>query len=403
MSFWDDDFFSTKVNRRSRPRYRRIYRQERRGRQNIFWQVSAVAGAVMLLVFGISLMVYFFIRDPMEVNSAGGQVEKEEPVVRASDKVKPAVVSIINTKSAEGNHSQEGQVLGSGVIFERIKGRAKIITNQHVVDGAEQIDVVLSSGKRERASVLGEDKLTDLAVLEMNAQEIDAVAEFGDSDRLKAGETAIAIGNPLGLGFSQTITVGVISSPHRTIPVSLGDNGNIDWKLDVIQTDAAINQGNSGGALVNLQGKVIGINSLKISDTGVEGLGFAIPINQVKPVIDDLIRYGEIQRPHLGIFPQDLQSYASGTEVLKLPQTVKNGIIVMEVTGPSKAAGLRHRDVIVALDDRAVNSTVDLRKYLYDNKRIGDKVKVTFYRNGEQRNVVVSLYAYKEPDKEQDN
>ncbi|MEB3103203.1 S1C family serine protease [Ferviditalea candida] len=393
MSFWDDDFYSTKANRRSRSRGWRRYPRESWGKRNPLALAYAVSAAALLVMFGMALMIYFLIRAPMEVNTAGVQVDKEDQVIWASEKVKPAVVSIISTKPTNGDPPQEGQVLGSGVIFERDQGKAKLVTNQHVVDGAGQIDVVLPSGKKERASVIGEDKLTDLAILEMNGQDIGAVAEFGDSDGLKAGETAIAIGNPLGLEFSQTITVGVISSPHRVIPVSLGGNGNIDWRLDVIQTDAAINQGNSGGALVNLQGKVIGINSRKIADTGVEGLGFAIPINLAKPIIDELVRYGEIQRPHLGIYPQDLQSFSSGTEVLKLPKTVKTGIIVMEVTGPSKSAGLRHSDVIVALDDQTVNNTVDLRKYLYENKRVGDKGKVTFYRNGERRSVVVSLRA----------
>jgi serine protease Do len=222
--------------------------------------------------------------------------------------------------------------------------------------------------------------------LEIDDKYVTKVAEFGNSDSLKAGEPAIAIGNPLGLGRS--ITVGVISSPKRTIEVSS------NMATDVIQTDAAINPGNSGGALVNVAGQVIGINTLKISDQGVEGLGFAIPVNEARPVIESLVKDGKVQRPYLGLSLIDLSNLPVYVlEELRLPGSVREGVAVAEVVSgsPADQAGLRPRDVIVALDGQEISSSSELRKYLYTKKEIHQKVNVTYYRNGEKQTTSIVL------------
>jgi serine protease Do len=373
VSFFDDDFYSTKVRGK-----RRWYVKP--GIQGL-WQerawplmlISAVAGALLVL-----------LAVGLQPSSSGDQV------VEAADKIKLAVVSVISTVKDTENGSTAGIGLGSGVVFQRNGNKANIITNSHVVEGATQVDVVMSGGERKKAIVIGSDPLSDLAVLEVDGADVKNVAVFGNSDQLQAGETAIAVGNPLGLGNTPTITVGVVSSTSRTIPVSLSQSGAPDWEMNVIQTDAAINQGNSGGALVNLEGKVIGINSLKVADAGVEGMGFAIPINLAKPIIQALLTDHVVKRPFLGVTSQDLQSFR-GTDVLKLPSTVRRGIIVFEAVGPAKDAGLKGNDVIVALDDKPISSTLELRRYLYANKQIGDKVKVTYYRAGAKDSVTVKL------------
>ncbi|NEN80807.1 S1C family serine protease, partial [Paenibacillus elgii] len=242
---------------------------------------------------------------------------------------------------------------------------------------------------------VGRDQITDLAVLEIDGSGIKQIAEFGDSDALKPGETALAVGNPLGLGYAPTVTRGIISWPKRTIPVSLGKDGEFDWEMEVIQTDAAINQGNSGGALVNLDGKVVGINTLKVADMGVEGLGFAIPINQAKSIIETLIKDHKIKRPYIGVVTQDLQSYA-GIESLKLPSDVKKGVLVIEAVGPGKDAGLKTSDVIVELDGKPVDGTLALRKYIYGHKKIGEKLAVTYYRGAKKNTVQVTLAELKD-------
>jgi serine protease Do len=160
--------------------------------------------------------------------------------------------------------------------------------------------------------------------------------------------------------------------------------------MEVIQTDAAINQGNSGGALANLDGQVIGINSMKVLDMGVEGLGFAIPIDDAKPVLDQLVRYGKVKRPYLGVYTENVDEWTE-KELLGLPDSIDYGVVVLGAEGPAKDAGLSQHDVIVALDGTTVRNTYELRLYLYEQKRIGDKVRVTYYRDGKKRETTVTL------------
>lgn len=397
MSLFRDDFYSTKVSRWNRgggfgrrPWYRN-------GTAPSLLLAGAGGALLMLLLFWM-LAANGAIRlhggeplasaPPAPAPAAGG-TDSSERVVAAAAKVGPSVVSVVST--FQNKDKVSGMGIGSGVIFQKSGDKARIVTNNHVVEGGSSFEVILSNGDRRKASLVGNDRMTDLAVLETDASGIKSVAEFGDSDALKAGQTAIAIGNPLGLELSQSVTAGIISWPKRTIPVSLSQDGDADWELEVIQTDAAINQGNSGGALVNLDGQVIGINSLKYADTGVEGLGFAIPINQAKPILETLIRDHRVKRPYIGITPADLQSFTSGLEILKLPESVKKGVIVLETTGPAKEAGLKMNDVIVELDSKEIGSTIALRKYLYYDKKIGDKIVVTYYRGGKKASVTLTL------------
>ncbi len=318
-------------------------------------------------------------------------VDVNSEIVQAAEKVKPAVVNVVNIQEQTNIFTRQTKKqdvgIGSGIVFDKKNGKAYIVTNNHVIQGATDVEVALADGKRVKAEILGSDALTDLAVISIDEKYAKAVAHLGDSTNLKPGEPAIAIGNPLGLEFSQTVTVGVISSNNRTIKNSL----NMD--TEVIQTDAAINLGNSGGPLVNINGDVIGINSAKIAASGVEGLGFAIPISNAKPVIDELIKYHRVKRPYMGIEPLDLSqvSLRDRTLVLKLPTSVNDGVVILSVGGPAELAGLKRADVIVKLDDNPIKTSADLRNYLYKNKKIGDKMKVTYYRDGKLLNTTLTL------------
>lgn len=397
MSLFDDDFYSTKTSK-NRPWREKGWQRSRRfaGKKLNMAVVSGLGGALLMLLFvGLAGAIKddrpSGVAPVAAVTSVSGDAQQmnSDSVVRAADRIKPAVVSVVSTRQSEkGEPNALG--IGSGVIFQKSGDKLRIVTNNHVVDGSTEFEIVQFQGERRKATLIGKDTITDLAVLEMDASGMKTVAEFGDSDKLQAGETAIAVGNPLGLGFSPTVTKGIISSPLRTIPVSLGQQGDFDWEMEVIQTDAAINQGNSGGPLVNLEGKVIGINSLKIADMGVEGLGFAIPINDVLPILESLIKDHKVKRPLMGVSTQELQSF-SGTDVLNLPNDVKTGIIVFEVSGPAKDAGLKTQDVITELDGRKIGSTLELRKYLYNERKIGDKVEVVFYRDGKKMTATVTL------------
>jgi serine protease Do len=276
------------------------------------------------------------------------------------------------------------------VVVRKLGDVVQIVTNYHVIQGANDIEVMLINGERIKAKLLAEDPMSDLALIEVQSKLITQVAKYGDSDRLRVGETAIAIGNPLGLGNTPTITTGVISSLKRTVPVSLQNNEEYDWELDVIQTDAAVNEGNSGGALLNMRGELVGIISMKMLDVGVEGLAFAIPINQARPLIEQMMEHKKVKRPFIGIAMQDLQQFV-GTENLNLPEGINHGVIVLEADGPAKKAGLREEDVIVRLDSQEIHDSIDLRKYLYAEKEIGDRLTITFYRDGKKQTVSLRL------------
>ncbi|WP_213421908.1 S1C family serine protease [Bhargavaea massiliensis] len=326
-------------------------------------------------------------------------LELQEGIVGAVDEASAAVVGVTNLQTA-GNYwtGAEETVpagVGSGVIYKQEEGRAYVVTNNHVVEDASQIEITLEDGTKVPGKLLGTDIWTDLAVVEMDDADVQDVIEFGDSDELKRGQTAIAIGNPLGLGFSGSVTVGVISGKERSIPVDLNGDQSIDWNAEVLQTDAAINPGNSGGALVDLNGRLIGINSMKIAEASVEGIGLAIPINSAVPIIEDLEQHGEVRRPQMGVTLFDLMDIPAvyQQQELNLPKDITEGVVVDQVMQGSAAqeAGLRQYDVITAMDGEPIADLIDLRKYLYNEVKEGDAVKLKVYRSGEAMDIEINL------------
>jgi serine protease Do len=322
-------------------------------------------------------------------------------VTGAVEKVSEAVVGITNIQETSGmgwfsQQSQEQAVgSGSGVIYKVENGKAYIVTNHHVVEGATQLEVTLADGSKVAADLVGSDVWTDLAVIVMDAENVNTVATFGDSDVLKVGEAVIAIGNPLGLDFYGSVTQGIVSGKDRSVPVDLDNDGTSDWTTEVLQTDAAINSGNSGGALVNLAGELVGINSMKIASSEVEGLGFSIPINTAIPVIEQLEKDGQVKRPTMGISLMDVTEvpayYQQST--LKLPNEVTNGVVVTNVASGSAAekAGLKVYDVIVEMDGEKIEDAIALRKHLYNEKQLGDELNVKVYREGKIQEVTLTL------------
>ncbi|KIL53160.1 S1C family serine protease [Jeotgalibacillus campisalis] len=322
-------------------------------------------------------------------------------VTEAVDRAGDAVVGVTNIQSGGGGmfgqttEDSDEAGTGSGVIYKKEGDSAYIVTNYHVIEGAEQVEVTLADGTKLAAEVRGGDVWTDLAVLEVEGAQIETVAEFGDSAALKPGEPVIAIGNPLGLQFSGSVTTGVISGLERTIPVDVNQDGAPDWQAEVLQTDAAINPGNSGGALVNIQGQVIGINSMKIAQSSVEGIGLAIPIEMAVPVIEDLETIGEVKRPTMGVTLIDLANVPSvyQQDDLNLPEEVKTAVVIERVIPNSAAseAGLQDRDVIVEMDGEKITNTIELRQHLYTEKSVGDEMQVKVYRDGEMQEVTLTL------------
>lgn len=331
----------------------------------------------------------------------------------AYNDVKGAVVSVINLKrqsassgtdslynslfgdDSDSSSSKNGKLEtyseGSGVVYMKSNGKGYIVTNNHVISGSDAVQVLLANGKTVNAKVVGKDSTTDLAVLSIDAKYVTQTAQFGDSKHLEAGQTVIAVGSPLGSEYASTVTQGIISAPARTISTSSGN------QQTVIQTDAAINPGNSGGALVNSAGQVIGINSMKLAQssdgTSVEGMGFAIPSNEVVTIVNELVKKGKITRPQLGVRVIALQGIPEGYRSrLKIKSNLKNGIYIAFVSrnGSAANAGIKSGDVITKVDGKKVEDVASLHSILYSHK-VGDTVNVTVNRNGKDVDMKVKL------------
>lgn len=402
-------------------------------RSNRFWVKVATVGLVAGLIGGgISLgangVIQHFrenaaTRVPTGSNRSGGtkvngnKADLNTESTKAYDSVQGAVVSVLNKQkiqqgdsvlsmfgiidpsqgSSSSSSSNSGKLQtaseGSGVIYKKSGNAAYIVTNNHVVSGSNALQVILSSGKKVNASLVGSDSATDLAVLKINSADVKTVASFGNSNSIKAGQDVLAIGSPMGSEYANTVTKGIISAKNRTLKA--GTDGTI---TSVIQTDAAINSGNSGGPLINMAGQVIGINSMKLAGSNdgssVEGMGFAIPSNEVVKIINQLIKNGKISRPSLGISMIDLSRVTTDQQksVLKLPSSVTKGVVIMDVQSGSTAqtAGLQQYDVITKFGDTKVTNTSSLKSALYKYK-VGDTAKVTYYRDGQQHTATLKL------------
>ena len=332
-------------------------------------------------------------------------VKNENSTTQAVDKVKNAVVSVI-TYSANSQNSLFGSAEtdtdtnteqvsseGSGVIYKKEGNFAYLVTNTHVINGAKKVDIRLADGTKVPGEIVGSDTYSDIAVVKIAADKVTTVAEFGDSDQLTVGETAIAIGSPLGSEYANTVTQGIVSSLNRNVSIKSEDGQAISTKA--IQTDTAINPGNSGGPLINIQGQVIGITSSKIATNGgtsVEGLGFAIPSNDAINIIKQLEKNGKVTRPALGIQMVNLSNLSStDLQRLNVPSSVTAGVVVRSVQTSMPANGhLQKYDVITKVDDKAISSTTELQSALYSHS-IGDSMTITYYRNGKEETTTIKL------------
>lgn len=350
-------------------------------------------------------------------------VKENSDSEKAFNKVKDAVVSVINLQKQQPVNSLFGDIFGnsrnrskssgslqessegSGVIYQKSNGNAFIVTNNHVVAGSDKLEVILSDGSKVTAKLLGTDSVTDLAVLQISADKVKAVADFGDSNEIRPGQQVLAIGSPMGSKFATSVTQGIISAKSRTVDVTDEDTGQTTGEATVIQTDAAINPGNSGGALINIGGQVIGITSMKLSGSGsssnVEGMGFAIPSNEVVQIVNQLEKNGKVARPSLGISPVDLSEVSSTQQssVLHLPSSVKSGVVVVSLTNnsPAAKAGVKQYDVIYSIEGKEVNTVVDLRSQLY-KYQVGDTITLSVYRGGHKKDLKVKLTETAKPE-----
>ena len=338
------------------------------------------------------------------------QYSNDTSTTQAVEKVQDAVVSVINYQTQSSNSlstifgniesSDELAVAGegSGVIYKKDGDTAYIVTNNHVISGAEKIDILLASGEKLSGELVGADTYSDIAVIKIAADKVTTIAEFANSDTIKVGETAIAIGSPLGSVYANTVTQGIISSLSRTVTSQTEDGQTIS--TNAIQTDTAINPGNSGGPLINIQGQVIGINSSKItsssissSGVAVEGMGFAIPSNDAVQIINQLETNGKVTRPALGVQMVNLTDLStSQLEKAGLANTdLTSGVLIVSTQPGLPADGkFEPYDVIIEIDGETIENKSDLQSELYKHQ-IGDTITVTYYRNNKKMTVDIKL------------
>jgi S1-C subfamily serine protease len=347
-------------------------------------RIYSVGGALILIV-AVLVIINLSINTSQEAKNPP-QAQREvvsflqDTIIEASSKVTPAVVNISTVRVIADFFfnpiPQRG--LGSGVIFDQKNGY--ILTNEHVIHRAKEIKVLLPDpdGREFESELIGSDPRMDLAVVKIKGENLP-VAKLGDSDEVKVGEFCIAIGNPYGL--QNTVTFGVVSATNRSIRPE--PNKMLE---DLIQTDAAINPGNSGGPLINLRGEVIGMNTAIIPYA--QGIGFAIPINAAKDIIEELIKYGKVIRPWLGI------SYLPITPqvVSRFNLPVKSGLYVASVISgsPADKAGLQAKDIIRKFDTQEVKTSQDLKAFI-SKKKVGDRVSLTILRDNETKIIRVTL------------
>lgn len=347
---------------------------------------------IIIFFLGCAAMYGAIMSFPKIFNTTITKLEKsvtitDEGIADSVEKVYDAVVVVSNYKDNKLYST------GTGFVFKKDNKVAYILTNNHVISGGSKVSVTFTDGRVVETEVIGSNILSDIAVLSVDAKDIISVAELGKSDDLRVGDTVFAVGAPLDSVYSWTVTRGILSGKDRMVEVSLSQNSG-DYVMKVLQTDAAINSGNSGGPLCNSNGEIIGITSLKLVDESVEGMGFAIPIEVAVSYGEKLIAGEIIVQPYLGISMlnvTDAYYYSQYYHMLNQYE-ISSGVIVVSVEDgtPAAKAGLKPGDVIIKVDNNNTTSVGYLRYYLY-NHNIGDKVSISFIREGKVKTTDIIL------------
>ena len=342
---------------------------------------------LVVLLLGVTGTLYF-------VNNGSNNnkvLENRNVNITSNESINESIAKVYDSVVVVNNY-QNGRLTGygSGFVYKKEGNYGYILTNNHVVEDASSIKLTLSNGEEVEAEVLGTDAYMDIAVLRMDGDAVLQVAQIGDSTEAKLGDTIFTVGTPVSTEYAGTVTKGIISGENREITIT--DNGT-SYMMEAIQIDASINPGNSGGPLVNINGEVIGVNSVKLVESSIEGMGFAIPIEVAMAQIDKLENGEAIARPVIGVSLYDLDSLPLlGNSDLRVDDNIKSGVVVNSVESGSdaEAAGLKRNDIIIKVDDTSVKGSAHL-KYLLYKHNIGDSVKLTIVRNGNEKELTLKL------------
>ncbi len=350
--------------------------------------ITYIITIILSIFIGASLMYMLIYYYPNTIIKTVNKVEKSVTVTEDSlssgiENIYDAVVVVENYK----NSKLTG--IGSGFIYSK---NGYIMTNHHVIENASEIRVILMSGETVEAQIIGSDEYADIAVIKIDNKHVNKVANLGNNDETKVGDIVFTIGSPISSEYSGTVTKGILSGKNRMVEVSVNSNSN-DWIMNVMQTDAAINPGNSGGPLCNVNGDVIGINSMKLVESQIEGIGFAIPIEDAIEYADNIVSGKEIKRAFLGVTMGDISSkYNLLRRGITLDESITSGVVVYEteVNGPSYNAGIEKGDVITKIGDYDVKNVAQLRYYLFKYNP-NDKIKIKVIREKEIKELDIVL------------
>ena len=352
-------------------------------------KIIYITSIIVSLFVGVcgTLLVVYYIPD----NNEDTKVVEEVVTINESDTIAPAVEKVYDSVVTVLNYDRSLQATGTGFVYKTDDEYGYILTNHHVIADARTIEVTNMQEVTVEATLLGSDEYADLAVLRVDKDFVLQVATLGDSTGMEIGDTVFAVGTPVDVKYYGTVTKGIISGINRTVNVTL-DNGDA-FMMEVLQTNTAINPGNSGGPLVNMQGEVIGINTLKLVEDEIEGMGFAIPIEMATSVLDKLESGQEIERPLLGVSMIDANNqYALFSYKVYLDKDYTKGVVVVDVENgsPAATAGFKKDHVILKIDDVEIEDSTHLRYILYKYS-IGDTIKIEYERDGKAQTVEVKL------------
>lgn len=358
-------------------------------------QVGGILVLVILISFICGAVGGFLILNRLPENGesvitlthSGIVLTEDDSISKGVEAVYDAVVVV------EGFKNGELVSTGTGFIYKKTSKHSYIMTNHHVIDGAEEVKLILSDKTVIDAEVMGSEVYSDIGVLATNSDKIKSVAVIGDSTKLDVGDTLFTVGSPEGSNYAGTVTKGILSGKDRLVSVALSGSNQYDYYMKVLQTDAAINPGNSGGPICNINGEVIGVTNMKLVDSTVEGMGFAIPIEDALIYAETLETGNEVVRPYLGVGMCDINdTQRLFYNQILLDDKIKEGVVVLEVDDNSAAgkAKLKKGDVIIELASEKIESVAHLRYELYKHTP-GETIKIKYIRNGKEKTVEIKL------------
>lgn len=362
-------------------------------------KINIPAFIVLIIIISLisgSLGAYAIILTNSSKLTTDGGIVKSNAILNETNSIADAVEKVYDTVIVVEVYSDKNELVstGTGFVYKKSNNKAYLMTNNHVISAGKKVKVLFTDGTEEEATIVGSDAYSDIAVLTINDSSKIVSATIGKSTSSKVGDTVFTVGSPEGSDYAGTVTKGILSATERLVAVALENNQTSDYYMQVLQTDAAINPGNSGGPICNINGEVIGITNMKLVDDTVEGMGFAIPVEEALKVAEILEKDGKITRPKLGISVATINNkielyYQSG---ILVPNDINEGIVIVSVEKdtPAEKGGLAKGDIIIKLANTKVSTLADFRYELYKHS-VGEEIEVTYIREGKESKAKIKL------------